>query len=168
TGEYDASMYFDIKQDLVKSLPLPTVCSDDEGRFEYLGECRNHLYPIEVLESCLTDYNILEMETDYSGWNLLYKLDLERIIPEYPEMVLRYKNSNDIVGYQVLILFVSEAEEKSSKKLVMLINHAQVISYDLKDMSYKEIYHFEPKTSFRSIRTSWSYGHQYIESVACV
>ncbi|KAI3832855.1 hypothetical protein MKX03_026616, partial [Papaver bracteatum] len=144
----NASMYFDIEQDLVNLFPLSTVRSEDEGCFEFLGEYRNHLYHIEVLESCSTDYNILEMEMDYSGWNILYKLDLERIVPEHPEMVLRYKNSNDIFGYQVLVLFIGEAEDKSSIKLVMLVNHTQVISYDPKDMSYKEIYHFEPKTSF--------------------
>ncbi|XP_026443451.1 F-box protein At5g07610-like [Papaver somniferum] len=166
TGENEASVYFDIEQDLVKPLPLPDVPNDDVWVFTYIGDCRNHLYLVGFLESCPRDYNIFEMETDYSGWNLIYKLDLERIINAYPEMVLHFNT----VEYHMLVLFLGEAEEKSSKKLVLLINAAQVISYDLKEMAYKEIYHFDPKTRFTMSRGSGTRGyvHQYIESLACV
>lgn len=171
TGYNETSVYFDIEQDIVKPLPLPDVPNDDDGWDSmYIGECRNHLYLVGFLESCPKIYRILEMETDYSGWNPLYKLDLERIITAYPEMVLLINNN---IEYHVLVLFVGEDEEKSSKKLVLMINGTEVISYDLKEMSFKEIYRFDATNGSTGLTLSrsygtWGYVHQYIESLACV
>ncbi|RZC85264.1 hypothetical protein C5167_041446 [Papaver somniferum] len=121
-----------------------------------------------LIGSCPDNYSIFEMEKDYSGWNLIYKLDLERIINAYHlDTVTHYNNTMD---YYVWVMFLGEAEEKSSTKLVLLINATQLISYDLKEMSYREIYHFDPKTltmtpgsgsRARAIRrTSLNGGHQ--------
>ncbi|XP_026404774.1 uncharacterized protein LOC113299892 [Papaver somniferum] len=165
--EDEASLYFDIEQDLVKPLPLPAVCNDNMWYIKYLGECRNHLYLVGALGSCPDNYSIFEMEKDYSGWNLIYKVDLERIINAYHlESVTNYNNTID---YCVLVMFLGEAEEKSSKKLMLLINATQLISYDLKEMSYREIYYFDPKTLTMTANSgSRGHVHQYIESLACV
>ncbi|KAI3925518.1 hypothetical protein MKW92_025786, partial [Papaver armeniacum] len=167
TMEDEAPVYFDIEQDLVKPLPLPAVPNDDVWIFKYFGECRNHLYLVGVPGSCPKNYNIFEMEKDYSGWNLIYKLDLERIINAYHlEPVMQY---NDTMNYYVWVMFLGEAEEKSSTKLVLLIKATQVISYDLKEMSYREIYHFDSKTLTMTANSgSRGFVHQYIESLACV
>lgn len=170
TGDKETSMYFDIERDLVKPLPLPLVPDDDVWDVMYFGECRNHLYLVGFFGSCPKNYHILEMETDYSGWNLIYKLDLEGIITAYPKMILHF---NDTIKYYVLVLFLGEAEKKSSTKLVLLINGTEVISYDLKEMSFREIYHFDAtngSTGLTMSRSSgtWGYVHQYIESLACV
>ncbi|XP_026442866.1 F-box protein At5g07610-like [Papaver somniferum] len=167
TMEDEASVYFDIEQDLVKPLPLPAVPNDDVWNFKYIGECRNHLYLVGIIGSCPDNYSIFEMEKDYSGWNLIYKLDLERIINAYHlDTVTHYNNTMD---YYVWVMFLGEAEEKSSTKLVLLINATQLISYDLKEMSYREIYHFDPKTLTMTPGSgSRGYVHQYIPSLACV
>ncbi|RZC85309.1 hypothetical protein C5167_041492, partial [Papaver somniferum] len=119
-----------------------------------------------ALGSCPDNYSIFKMEKDYSGWNLIYKVDLERIINAYHlESVTNYNNTID---YCVWVMFLGEAEEKSSTKLMLLINATQLISYDLKEMSYREIYYFNPKTLTMTANSgSRGYVHQYIESLAC-
>ncbi|KAI3907936.1 hypothetical protein MKW98_003581 [Papaver atlanticum] len=166
--QHESSMYFDIAQELVKPLPLPTTPSDDEWNAVYFGECGGHLYLIQVLASHHTNYNILKMETDYSGWKLIYKLDLERFIAAYPGFDTYAFDSTHMLYRMVLLL--EEDEEDSLSKMVVLVDGKKVISYDLKEMSITEIHTFTEGNVFSLARTGglWGYLHHYIESLACV
>ncbi|KAI3831869.1 hypothetical protein MKX03_022241 [Papaver bracteatum] len=166
--EHESSMYFDIAQELVKPLPLPTTPDDDESNAVYFGECGGHLYLIEVLASCHTNYNILKMETDYSGWKLIYKLDLARFITAYPG-IDTYAFDRACMLYR-MVLLLEEDEEDSLSNLVVLVDGKKVISYNLKEMNITEIHTFTEGNVYSLARTGglWGYLHHYIESLACV
>ncbi|XP_026459499.1 F-box protein At5g07610-like [Papaver somniferum] len=162
----ESSMYFDVEQELVN--PLPASPNVDESKVMYFGECGGHLYLVELLESCYTHYNILKMETDYSGWKLILKLDLESLIAVYPGRDIAF---HDLKFLWRMIVFLEEDEAESLSKLVMVVTGKEVISYDLKEMSLTQIHNYpgdyffflDPQDGF-----AWGHLHHYIESLACV
>ncbi|KAI3920806.1 hypothetical protein MKW98_005632 [Papaver atlanticum] len=164
----ESSMYFDIAKELVKPFPFPNTPDDDESNAVYFGECRGHLYIIEALASCFTNYNILKMETDYSGWKLMHKLDLERFVNAYPGFDTLPVDRTRLFYRMVLLL--EEDEEESLSKLVVLVAGKRVISYDLKEFSITEIHTFTEYNVHSAARIGglWGFIHHYIESLACV
>ncbi|RZC58036.1 hypothetical protein C5167_005331 [Papaver somniferum] len=164
----ESSMYFDIVQELVKPFPFPTTSDHTVSHAVYFEECGGHLYLIEVLASCYTSYNIWKLETGYSGWKLIYKLDLERFIRAYPGYD-SYAVDRTLMLFR-MVLVLEEDEEDSLSKLVVLVDGRRVISYDLKKLSITEIHTFTEYNVHASARIGglWGSLHHYIESLACV
>ncbi|RZC94271.1 hypothetical protein C5167_026972 [Papaver somniferum] len=64
------SFYFNVDQELRMKMPdyrsVPKV--EDRVMVKFFGECRGHLHLI-VSPASLSSFEVLEMETDYTGWN---------------------------------------------------------------------------------------------------
>ncbi|XP_050373645.1 F-box protein At5g07610-like [Argentina anserina] len=52
----------------------PTLAS------RYLGECGGRLCLIETYKHCMTEFDVMEMESDYSGWLVKYNVDLNPLV----------------------------------------------------------------------------------------
>lgn len=108
------------------------------------------------------------METDYSGWKLTLKLDLESLIAVYPGREIAF---HDLKFLWRMIVFLEEDETESLSKLVMVVTGKEVISYDLKEMSVTRIHNY-PGDYFFFLDAqdvfAWGHLHHYIESLACV
>ncbi|OVA19254.1 F-box domain [Macleaya cordata] len=167
----DSSLYFDIDQELLKTMPMPPIPHGfGRTRIEYFGECKGHLFLIAIYSSSMTHFDILEMETDYTGWNIKYHVDLEALTIAYPGMV-----RDDIVvlgsmsRFEFSVLLVDEDEEESSS-LVLQIPNNKVMSYDLKEMRFKKIHDLSTclheKAGSKKYR--WFDAYQYKETLASV
>ncbi|OVA19250.1 F-box domain [Macleaya cordata] len=162
--ERNIAVYFDIDQELVKRMPLPSVSNGywENGRFAYFGESRGHLQLIDTYDPNPTRFDILEMETDYTGWTTKYHVDLEGVLIAYPEI--------DRDRFEFSILLVQE-EEESSKLVLQILNNMVIISYDPKDMSVKKIHDVLPVLE-GGVSSRMKYGYYstypYTETLARV
>ncbi|KAL6144734.1 hypothetical protein ACLB2K_055425 [Fragaria x ananassa] len=99
--ETDVLHYFEVSQErmLVVSAttPVPSVVKNipvGSGYWQptmwpilaqrYFGECGGRLYLIETYEHCLTQFDVMEMERDYSGWFVKYNVDLNPLAAALP------------------------------------------------------------------------------------
>ncbi|OVA19256.1 F-box domain [Macleaya cordata] len=161
--------YFDIGRELLKRMPVPPIPNYEwEMRsIGYFGECRGHLHLIEIYDSWTTRFDILEMDADYTGWNIKYHVDLEGLTINVADSETVHDDSDVeeefLYRFEFSVLYVEEKEEEESSTLVLHIPE-KVISYDLKEMRCKKIHDLSS-----SLRVEGSLqAYQYIESLACV
>ncbi|OUZ99231.1 F-box domain [Macleaya cordata] len=166
--EEGSSLYFDVDRELVKTMPMPPIPDEwDERMTEYFGECRGHMHLIEIYGPC-TSFDILEMETDYSGWNVKYRVNLDSLKIAYPEMV-RDVSDEFVDRLEFFVLLVEEEEEESSSSKLVLQIPDKVISYDLKEMSFMKIHDLAPSLHGEgSAWYQWLNAYQYVEILSCV
>ncbi|KAI3956162.1 hypothetical protein MKW92_000147 [Papaver armeniacum] len=147
------SFYFNVDQELRMRMPdyrsVPNV--EDKMMVKFFGECRGHLHLI-VSPASLSSFEVLEMETDYTGWNVKYHVSPQELIISYPRPP----------DFDVLLV---EEVESNSSKMVLLIQD-KVFSYDMQDKSFKEIHRLAPGHSNQFGRSNFSF--QYIQTLACV
>ncbi|KAI3860358.1 hypothetical protein MKW92_052652 [Papaver armeniacum] len=141
---------FNVDQELRTGIPpyRSLIYQKDRSNVEYFGECRGQLHLIADYDR-LSIYDILEMKTDYSGWMHKFRVNVREF--PYP-----------VVYGGFCVLHVEEVGE--SFRLVMKILE-QVISCDLGEMSFKDLYRFAPQASKKISQDS---SYQYIETLASV
>ncbi|XP_026404822.1 F-box protein At5g07610-like isoform X5 [Papaver somniferum] len=137
------------------TMPSPPIPADGfdskKVKCEYFGVCNGHLYFAEVHDSSATRFDILEMDIDYTCWTVKYHVDLQDLAIAYPEMVR--------ARYDFSILLIEE-DEVSSNLVISLPD--KIISYDLKEMSFKKLH-----GGARVTAPKYS-AYRYDESLACV
>ncbi|XP_026404815.1 F-box protein At5g07610-like isoform X1 [Papaver somniferum] len=154
------SFYFDIDQDLIKVMPMPpTNPGIDKIRVEYFGVCQGHLNLIQTSGSSITRFDILEMESDYSGWNVKYHVNLEALTALYferPELLNHSRFS---------VLLVHEEEESSS--LVLQIQD-KIISYDIRSCRFIKLHDLSQIHGNVSKLYRYYDAYQYIPTLSSV
>ncbi|XP_061993953.1 F-box protein At5g07610-like [Rosa rugosa] len=143
--ETDVLHYFDIGQErllLVSTTPpVPLVVKNipqdsDPWPTEwprlaqrYFGESGGHLYLIETYKNCKTQFDVMEMERDYSGWFVKYHVDLHSVFTALP----------DPNAFVILCLSQEKEkhEEEDSSADLLLYMPDKVISYNLKNKTFK-------------------------------
>ncbi|RZC71865.1 hypothetical protein C5167_035665 [Papaver somniferum] len=149
------SLYFNASHELLQTMPSPPIPADGfdskKVKCEYFGVCNGHLYFAEVHDSSATRFDILEMDIDYTCWTVKYHVDLQDLAIAYPEMVR--------ARYDFSILLIEE-DEVSSNLVISLPD--KIISYDLKEMSFKKLH-----GGARVTAPKYS-AYRYDESLACV
>ncbi|TXG70567.1 hypothetical protein EZV62_005502 [Acer yangbiense] len=133
----DGSLYFDVDEEKVHDLPMPAIHADFRRRFRYFGESRDHLHLIEIYGPCTALFNVYEMERDYSGWMIKYRVDLLSIAAAFPEMVRSYRDPlmEYLCYYGFSILSIVREEEDEDSYLVVHIPN-KAIRYNFKDKSF--------------------------------
>ncbi|XP_062019114.1 F-box protein At5g07610-like [Rosa rugosa] len=180
--ETDVLHYFDIGQErlgLVSATPpIPLVVRNiplkDSGKSptewptfdqRYFGESGGHLYLIETYKHCKTQFDVMEMERDYSGWFVKYHVDLNPLFTALP-------SSNDSV-----ILCLSQEKEKhneeDSSADLLLHMPGKVISYNLRNKTFKtSVVESANEKLFFDIDSRFFCSevvmYPYMESLACV
>ncbi|KAI3967351.1 hypothetical protein MKW92_001921 [Papaver armeniacum] len=149
TLEQESNICFNVDRELRTEMPMyrSLLYSEEYSVLEYFGECRGRLHLISRYMLRIID--ILEMKTDYTGWIKKFRVNPQEF--PYPAVMSRFS-----------VLHVEEVEE--SFRLLLRIRD-QVISYDLREMSFKDLYKFAPKT-WKKISQDSCY--QYIETLASV
>ncbi|XP_058225733.1 F-box protein At5g07610-like [Rhododendron vialii] len=119
---------FDVDVEEIIAMPnpqSPKILS--RYRTMYFGGCGGGLILIQSPSYCPSEFSILELEKDYSGWVVKCRVNLRPLISEFPEMESRsHKNSN---SYSVL--HAVEGENGSDFAL-LLATPRRIISYNLK------------------------------------
>ncbi|OVA19252.1 hypothetical protein BVC80_521g49 [Macleaya cordata] len=151
--------FMDDQAELVREMLFPSLPDEYGGRWrvKYFGECRGHLQLINTYDPHTTRFDIFEMDTDYIGWNMKYRVDLEGLMIAHPEIVRNH------FGYQVLLV---EEKEESSKLVLQILDNMAIISYDLKELSFKKILNLVHDGE--DLKQYRCFAYQYIETLACV
>ncbi|XP_059664262.1 F-box protein At5g07610-like [Cornus florida] len=154
------SLYFDVDNQRLcpmPSPPFPTV-PDGQCHFRQLSECRGHLHLTEY-----GDYDIRfiidvsELESDYSQWSLKYRVPMFDFVPH--EMIVRYAGS---------VLALIHGEDEGDLSLVLFVDTNIIISYNIKNNTFKELHGVSQHPDSCSFNFSWlkSYPvHRYIETL---
>jgi hypothetical protein len=163
-----ASLCFNIAQEHLGAMPsLPSNEKWSKRRLRYFRESGGHLHLIEIYGSSTTQFQVFEMEKDYSRWIPKYQVDLAAIVDAFPEMVRSYIDTHESRFYVFSLLFVQEDEEDS---LLLLHIPGKFISYNLRDRTFKEICDFGPNSTKAntSLQIGCFHVYQFIDTLAGV
>ncbi|XVF11233.1 hypothetical protein REPUB_Repub08aG0008700 [Reevesia pubescens] len=169
-SEWGDSLYFDVEEEQIRDMPMPAVV-EDVRLYRYFGESGGHLHLIEVYGSNTLQFDVYEMERDYSGWFVKYKVDLNPIAAAFPEMARGYVDPIDLHSYAFSILCVVHEEADEDSFLVLHLPN-KAIRYNFKDSSFRKLHDFAPLRSRPGAHSSLEFecfdAYQFIESFACV
>ncbi|GMH17951.1 hypothetical protein Nepgr_019792 [Nepenthes gracilis] len=168
-----ASLRFNIVEERVADMPMIPDGGHGWGkrRFRLFQESSGHLHLIEAYGACTTQFQVLEMEGDYSKWFAKYSVDLSGITTAYPEVIRSYLDSCDENHFlfQVMCLRREEKEEESS--LVISIP-GKFIAYSFADKQFREITDLRETYVDRNLKLSsqfeWLDVYPYLETLAGV
>ncbi|XVF49412.1 hypothetical protein PTKIN_Ptkin04bG0009800 [Pterospermum kingtungense] len=174
----DSSLCFDVEQEQIRDMPMPIMTTPfvngDTLSYRYFGESGGHLHLIEVHGSDNLEFDVYEMEKDYSGWFVKYKVDLNPIAAAFPEMARGYVDPIDLHFYAFSILCVVHGETDEDSFMVLHLPN-KAIRYNFKDSSFTKLHDFAPirtraggNNNNNSLEFEYSETYQFIESFACV
>ncbi|KAJ7970617.1 F-box protein [Quillaja saponaria] len=156
------SMYFKIDTDQALELPMPPIPNFcHQRKFNYFGESRDHLHLIEIYNLQKLEFNVYEMEWDYSGWFVKYHVDLD-----HPRL------SFELKGYMFSILCVVRGESDEDSYLVIHVP-GKVLRFTFQDKTFHNLYDIptadiDDFDAWCPLRYASTDAYQYIESLACV
>lgn len=169
------ALYFNINEESLKEMHLPPIPKGwedwNERKFGYFGESGGHLHLIGTChETSATRFSVYEMERDYSGWFVKFRVDLDEVSIAFPEMIHRFIFPQDLANLKFRILCVVRGEgDEEDSYLVMHIPRGIVLYY-LKTRTFKKVcdnvQYYEKDALL--LYWQWSNAFQYIESLACV
>ncbi|XP_061992132.1 F-box protein At5g07610-like [Rosa rugosa] len=168
-----------------------------DREYRYFGESCGHLHLIDIFKPCVNQFDVRELEPDYSGWVVKYHVDLDPIIetnrPCINEMLMpkdysgwfvkckadlysRSYSFQEVVGYyldryyQFVVLSLTR-EENGGDLCLLLYFRAKVISYNLRDKTFKKLCDLAPEGTAetqRSLQVEWLEAYNHMGSLACV
>ncbi|KAL6989448.1 hypothetical protein U1Q18_015197 [Sarracenia purpurea var. burkii] len=161
------SLYFNLDEERLGTMPMLPV---PEGKWWYdkevmhYGESRRHLHLVEIF-SPTTRFNVYEMERDYSGWFVKFRVDLAGVATSFPEMT--QTRGNWYCSYSVLSLVRGESDEES---FLVLQLADKLVRYNLADGAFMTVYEVPSQRGGdgEDLRFSRGGAHPYIESYSCV
>ncbi|PRQ36127.1 putative F-box domain, galactose oxidase, beta-propeller [Rosa chinensis] len=180
-SKLDVLHYYDIGEESLRlaaaTPPVPLVVKniplEKEQNFptefphlidRYFGESGGGcLYLIEVFEHCRTQFEVMEMERDYSGWFVKYHVDLSPVVAPRPG-----QDPNAFV-----VLFLSrdvETDGEDSSTDLWLHMPGKVVSYNLRTKSFKTSVELANRELFLALDDDEYEGdnYPYMETLACV
>ncbi|KAM7465804.1 hypothetical protein LguiB_013366 [Lonicera macranthoides] len=146
-----------------------------ERRLMYFGVSNNHLHLLEIYGPQTTIFNAYEMERDYSGWFVKYRVDLDALMNAFPESISRYLDPSDLHYYRFVILGLFRGEDDEDSFLVLHIP-GKAIGYRFRDRTFRKLCDFPPgetdiecEGSESSLKfTGWFDAFEFVESLSCV
>lgn len=156
-GDASKVLLYDTDEHRFRTVPSPP----GHGGYRwhrYFGESCGHLHLIEISRPQLSQFEVLEMEKDYSGWFVKYNVDLNAISSAFPEMVCNPLEPY----YSFVVVFVDEHDSS-----ILLHIPCKVISYNLRD---KKVCDLTPKNIYteRSLIVRWQSAYAHMDTLACV
>ncbi|KAL1331616.1 hypothetical protein HN51_048878 [Arachis hypogaea] len=147
----DNSVYFDTNRLCFDK--LPAVPSVDDSCVKYFGECRGRLH---LILSDTLEFDIWELEEDYSSWVARYRVNLNRM--HDGESALWWNVSSNPFS---VLSFVHRQEEEEENSMLVLFKDGKIMSYSLEDYGLRVLCKIYRDEVSRSI-------HQYFETMLCV
>ncbi|KAK9281922.1 hypothetical protein L1049_004830 [Liquidambar formosana] len=138
-GKGKLSLWFDIEQELLFSMPMPPITEGrKERRLMYFGESGGHLYLIQY-DPQATFLDVLEMSRDHSGWFVKYHVDLGAIAAEYSQMLRGNVPIIHSFVFSVLhILHRRQVGENEEESFMMLHIPGKFILYNFTSHTFME------------------------------
>ncbi|CAL5366786.1 unnamed protein product [Camellia sinensis] len=167
------SLYFNMEGERVRTIPMPLIPHGDWKRrpFRYYGESNDHLHFVEIYGP-RTQFDVYEIERDYSGCFVKYHVDLGSVRVAFPQMMQRI--SRDTMYYLFAILSIVREKKDDEDSFMVLHIPGKILRYSLGDESFEKICdvgaeHCDGNGMVEdSFMYSWFHSFQYIESVSCI
>ncbi|XP_024029693.1 F-box protein At5g07610-like [Morus notabilis] len=153
------SLYFKVDEERLGEIPMLPVPDDFDPlnrMLAYFGESRDHLHFVDhIHESGEVRLNVYEMERDYSGWFVKYRVDLSRVSTAFPELIPSS-------------LF-DQLTSQMQYHLFSVLCVVRVLRYNFESTTLYNLRDTVPAGMETILHMSLvGYVHQYIESLACV
>ncbi|KAJ6433981.1 hypothetical protein OIU84_017653 [Salix udensis] len=154
------TLYFDVNTESLKIMPMPPIFStvNRSREFMYFGESRGRLHMAGIRSHFISGFDVWEMASDYSGWSLLFHVNLRSVKRAFP------KKKFD----SFTILNVLRAEKEEESKVVISVD-STAMSLNILGGTLKTLSVLEPGLGFPA---DLGYeGHdafQYFQSLVCV
>ncbi|XP_059637062.1 F-box protein At5g07610-like [Cornus florida] len=173
-----ASFRFDVDHEYLETLPIPDSrgrrIPDSGGRrrerkYRYFGESNGHLHLIENYRTVTTQFDVFEMERDYSKWFVKYRVDLVGIVNAFPKMDRSRRDIRCMNYYAYSILNLVREEDENESSLLLHVP-GKVLSYKLKDNTFKELHNLAPGKFHKkgSLQFGCFDAYLYTETLASV
>ncbi|XP_057489394.1 F-box protein At5g07610-like [Actinidia eriantha] len=165
------SLYFRIDQEHLGTMPMVPVPEGKwwyDGQIMYYGESRDHLHIVEIY-SPTTQFNVYEMERNYSGWVVKYTVDLASVGATFPEILQIPENW--YCSYNIVSLVRGKSDEES---YLVLHVAGRFLCYNLVHKTFKTIFDDSKRSGDGGggaeipLRYYWFNTYQYIESFSSV
>ncbi|CAN4088561.1 unnamed protein product [Withania somnifera] len=159
---------FEIDNCRFRSMPTTPIPEGQWHRrnIEYFGESAGHLHLIDLNLHPSTEFDILELEVDYSRWFVKYHVDLDFLPNLYPSMVNQEVNPPEDYAYSNVFSVICFLEDE-----VVLSLPGKIILYNLGNGMIKELADVKP-ASFRLFIDGARYDgfemYKHVETLACV
>ncbi|KAM7491771.1 hypothetical protein LguiA_034692 [Lonicera macranthoides] len=169
------SLYFNVDEERLGVMPmLPVVDGRYERPFRYFGNSRDHLHLIEIYPP-MTEFNVYEMNRDYSRWFVKYRVDLAGVVKANPRMIQNECGLMDEQRYAFFLLTLVR-EEIEDKSFLVLNVPGKVICYNFADKTFKTLCDSVPLPCdypWSGVNRHLRYGgwfdtFEYIESLSSV
>ncbi|KAL1331617.1 hypothetical protein AAHE18_12G199100 [Arachis hypogaea] len=150
----DNSVYFDVNRLCFDKLHLVPACVDSDSELlcvKYLGECKGRLH---LILSDSLEFDIWELEEDYSSWVARYRVNLNRM--HDGESALCWNVSSNPFS---VLSFVLRQEEEEEDSMLVLFKDGKIMSYSLKNYGLRVLCKLDKVP--RSV-------HHYFETLLCV
>ncbi|XP_059669466.1 F-box protein At5g07610-like [Cornus florida] len=154
----DTSLYFDVDQERFYPMPSPPYQPDTFKSWHFV-ESRGHLHLIDYNDGTGFNFDISEMESDHSKWSLKYRFSLDSMMVDLAskqEMVVRPDT--------VSVLGLIHGEDDGDVFLVLFVDTTMIISYNIKDNTFKKLDDISSLRDFSYDEPKWRV-HRYFENI---
>ena len=168
-----------------------------DREYRYFGESCGRLQLIDIFKPCVTQFEVRELEPDYSGWVVKYHVDLGPLVDTYRACINEMLTPRDYSGwfvkckadlystsysfqevvehyldryYSYVVLSVT-GDENGGDPCMLLYFPAKIISYNLRDRTFKKVCDLAQKGTAetdRSLQVQWLEAYNYLATLACV
>ncbi|KAL9341951.1 hypothetical protein Peur_065276 [Populus x canadensis] len=166
----ETSLYFHIDSQSVKKMPMPFMFSWEGMDWDimYFGESRGHMHLVLTKNRSSLEFDVFEMEFEYTGWSLSYHVNLQSMRMMFPELTWNFMNKHAVFS----VLSIIQGEKDEEKKVVIFVD-GRAMSYNLCDGTSIKICDLKPRPGRSDIaRVPWRYegchAHPYFQSLVSV
>ncbi|KAM1724405.1 hypothetical protein ACFX11_022850 [Malus domestica] len=157
-SEEQTSLCFDVDEECLNPIPMPRYLT--RNTIQYFGESRGQLQLIMHTTSDV-EFDVLELEEDYSGWRLRHRVNLATFRVEFCDM---YGVGSEWFRVSVLRMVEAGAERQEESELVLFVC-GRLFSYRLKDGSLKQLMCLVP---YEKAECEWENAFPFIETLCPV
>ncbi|MBA0803904.1 hypothetical protein Gohar_014066 [Gossypium harknessii] len=178
----DVSLYFDVETESLKTMAMPRIQTGGPSgywssqRFPYFGQFAGCLHLIEVDSISKPRFHILEMKPDHSHWCVKYRVNLNNVASEFPEIARRYMDEFptlalnnveeiEVQYYAYSILSVVRGEKDEDVEVVMVIP-GKIISHNPRLNTSKLLSSWRASNVYDCMQYKWYNVFHYVESLA--
>ncbi|PON92415.1 hypothetical protein TorRG33x02_117390 [Trema orientale] len=144
---WGVSLYFNVSEERLSSLPMPPVPDgwNEDKKHMFSGESRGHLHFTRQIYHTQTPHlDVYEMEMDYSGWFVKFRVNLSELLIASPKMIKRNKfQPANLHEYVFSVLCVVRGELDEESYLVLKIRD-KVKRYNFKTSTFHKLCQIEP------------------------
>ncbi|KAL5569824.1 hypothetical protein UlMin_026399 [Ulmus minor] len=171
---WEPSLYFNVDQERLYEMSLPPVPEDwvVDKDFRYFGESSGHLHLIyNVYDRATFYFDVYEMERDYSGWFVKFRVDFSQFGNRFPETIpMQLNRVLDLDDFIFSVVFVVRGDVDDDDSYAVIRIPGQIISYNFKTKAFDKLCDIDVCSDVEivDLLMEWFDAHQYIESLALV